>query len=42
MHRIIALGVALPFLILWGIGIPAAVWFLMTKEKERMNTVAIK
>lgn len=37
-----AFGVALPCIVLWGIGIPAAVWFLMKKDKEKLDTVAVK
>ncbi len=36
------LGVALPCLLAWGIGIPAGVWVLMTRDKERLDTVAVK
>lgn len=42
MHRTMTLLVALPCLILWGLGIPAATWFLMYREKERLDTVATK
>lgn len=42
MHLYMALTVALPCIMLWGIGIPAAVWFLMVKDKEKLDTVAVK
>jgi hypothetical protein len=42
MHKIMTLYIALPALILWGLGIPGVVWFLMTREKERLDTVATK
>lgn len=37
-----ALAVALPCFLAWGIGIPAGVWVLMLRDKERMDTVAVK
>jgi len=37
-----ALGVALPCLILWGIGIPAIVWLLMMREREKLDTKAVQ
>lgn len=41
-HYLFALGVALPCLIVYGLGIPAIVWVLMKKEKERLDTKAAK
>lgn len=37
-----ALYVALPCLVLWGIGIPGMFWFLMHREKEKLDTVGTK
>ena len=37
-----ALGVALPCIVLWGLGIPAAVWLLMKKDREKLDTIAVK
>ncbi len=41
-HPVMALGIALPCILLWGIGIPAAVLFLMSKDKEKFDTLAAK
>ena len=42
LHTLMALGVALPCLITWGIGIPAGVWILLNKEREGLDTIAVK
>jgi hypothetical protein len=42
LHQYIAFGVALPFLILWGIGIPAIVLLMMSKESDKLDTVDVK
>jgi hypothetical protein len=41
-HRLLALCVSLPCLIVYGIGIPGIVWVLMKKESERLDTRAAK
>ena len=35
-------AVALPSIVIWGIGIPAAVWILLRKDRERLDTDAVK
>jgi hypothetical protein len=42
LHITMSLYVALPCLVIWGIGIPAALWFLMHREKEKLDTVGTK
>ena len=42
LHTFMGYGVALPCFVVWGIGIPAAVWFLLRKDRERMDTLAVK
>jgi hypothetical protein len=42
LHTTFSLSIALPGLILWGFGIPAVVWFLMNREKERFTTLAVQ
>jgi hypothetical protein len=37
-HNLIAKGVALPCIFLWGLGIPAAVFMLMRKDKLSLDT----
>lgn len=38
----IAKGIALPFIALWGLGIPAAVFALMRKDKNTLDTPQTK
>lgn len=42
MHKSIVFGVALPCLIVWGLGIPVTVFILMRKEKDKLDTIAVK
>lgn len=42
LHTLMVYGVALPCIGLWGIGIPGSVWFLMKKDKEKLDTLAVK
>ena len=42
LHPLMAYGIALPCLLLWGIGIPAGVWILMNRDRERLDTIAVK
>jgi hypothetical protein len=41
-HNLIAKGVALPCIFLWGLGIPAAVFMLMRKSKNTLDTPETK
>ena len=41
-HWYIAYLLALPCILVWGIGIPATVLAMMRKEKDRFDTVAVK
>ena len=41
-HLLWAYAVALPSLIVWGLGIPFFAFILLNKEKGRLNTTAIK
>jgi hypothetical protein len=34
--------VAIPFLILWGLGIPVIVFFMMRKDVNKLDTIAVK
>ena len=42
IHVYMVYFLAVPCIGLWGIGIPAAVWYLMTKDKEKLDTLAVK
>ena len=42
MHTYLAYYLALPCLILWGIGIPLTVFFMMRKDADKLDTVEIK
>lgn len=42
LHTLMALGVALPCLIIWGLGIPASVWVVLRRERDRLDTMAAK
>ena len=33
---------ALPSLVVWGLGIPLFAFFLLNKEKSKLNTLAVK
>ena len=41
-HKVFSLYVALPGIILYGIGIPAGVFYLMRRDKDRLDTVNVK
>lgn len=42
LHPTITLGVALPCFIAWGLGIPAGVLVLMFRDREKLDTLAVK
>jgi hypothetical protein len=42
MHPYIAYYIALPCLIIWGLGIPLIVFVMMRKDAEKLDTVAVK
>ena len=42
LHEKLAYSIALICLVIWGIGIPAIIFSLMFKEKENLDTDAIK
>ena len=41
-HRFVAFFVALPALIIWGLGIPATVLIMMSKASDKLNTENVK
>jgi len=41
-YNIFSLGVGLPGIIIWGLGIPFFAYVLLTTEKGRLNTVAVR
>jgi hypothetical protein len=42
MHPYVAYYIALPCLIMWGLGIPLIVFVMMRKDAEKLDTVAVK
>jgi len=42
LHFYMAYYVAIPFLILWGLGIPVIVFFMMRKDVNKLDTIAVK
>jgi hypothetical protein len=42
LHKYLAFGVALPCLIVWGIGIPITVFMMMRKDSGMLETNAVK
>lgn len=42
MHNYVAYYIALPCLLIWGIGIPITVFFMMRKDSDKLDTVAVK
>ena len=42
MHYKISMFLALPLIILWGLGIPASAYVLLRREKDRLDTIAAK
>ena len=42
MHTNVAFYIALPCLVVWGIGIPVTVFFMMRKDSDKLDTVAVK
>ena len=38
----IAFGVAIPGILIWGLGIPMFAFMLMTREKERLNSLEVR
>ena len=42
LHKMFTFYVALPCLILWGLGIPATILVLMRKESDKLETIAAK
>jgi hypothetical protein len=41
-HKIWAMSLAIPAIIVWGLGIPLFAYFLMSKEKKTLNTLETK
>ena len=39
---IVTVFIALPLLLLWGIGIPSGALYLMWKQKDRLDTISVK
>ena len=42
MHIMVAYYVAMPCLLLWGLGIPATIYTMLKKESDKLSTVKVK
>lgn len=41
-YKMFAYGIALPGIIVWGLGIPFFAYILLTREKDKLKTLAVR